>query len=584
MNRPSLRRALALLLAAALTLSLFSCARLTPSEKFRELLEELPALAVSGDSLSVNFLFEYPENFGIEPLPYEHDFSTAEDYADGAEDLQDLLDRLHGIPLEKLTEEEQLHYRVIEDYFTRALRLYDYYYLDNSYLGAFLGYQAQLPLLLTELHFNSASEIDAYFHLLETTGDAFRQYADYEAERIAAGYGLCQDMLDGVIGQCDTLVEQGCDFLADAFNAQIDAADFLADEVKAATRERHDALLAESFLPAYAQLSKDLGALTGSPEPLGLAHFEGGQDYYEALVQSNVGTDLTISGIKAKLMTAIEADMLALQALLIAHPELEDLDYGTVGSEFCDFTTAEETVAYLARATAEDFPALPQLNYTVRPVPEALQDNFSPAAYVTDTIDSPLSSPQSIYLNGDFTPDLFPTIAHEGYPGHMYQGIYYKSLQAPAVRYLINYAGYSEGWATYVEHYAPQYAPNQALTNQLYTLNDHLSLLVTALFDVGIHYDGWTLEQFQEQASYFYGEIEEEDAREMYLLILESPGNYLNYCLGGLLFGQLRARAEEALGDGFSPAEFHKVILDAGPASFPILSSLVDRYIENARG
>ena len=162
--------------------------------------------------------------------------------------------------------------------------------------------------------------------------------------------------------------------------------------------------------------------------------------------------------------------------------------------------------------------------------------------------------------------------------------IYYKSLQAPTVRYLIDYSGYSEGWATYVEYYAPQYAPSQALSNQLYTLNDHLSLLITALFDVGIHYDGWTLSQFQEQSAYFYGELGEDEAREIYLLILESPGNYLNYALGGLLFQQLRSRAEEALGGRFRPAEFHKVILDAGPASFPILSGLVDGYIEKARG
>ncbi len=143
-------------------------------------------------------------------------------------------------------------------------------------------------------------------------------------------------------------------------------------------------------------------------------------------------------------------------------------------------------------------------------------DNFSPAAYIVDTIDSPLSSPQSIYLNGDFAPDLFPTIAHEGYPGHMYQNVYYKSLQPPAIRCLIDYGGYTEGWATYVEHYTPQYAPNQSLSNELYVLNDHLSLLITALLDIGVHYDGWTLEQFREQCSYFYGELEEEEAKEMY--------------------------------------------------------------------
>ena len=108
MNHTCLRRVTALFLTAVISLSLFSCSSMSPSEKFNALLEELPAWAVNGDSLSVNFLFENPENFGIEPLPYEHDFASQDDYADGAEEIRKLLDRLHDIPLAKLTDRKSV--------------------------------------------------------------------------------------------------------------------------------------------------------------------------------------------------------------------------------------------------------------------------------------------------------------------------------------------------------------------------------------------------------------------------------------------------------------------------------------------
>jgi len=579
MNHPRTRRALSLLLTVLFCLSLPACSTLPPEERFDAFLAELPAWFIEGSDFSLNYLFRTPEDYGITQEDYELDFLTQADYNESAKEIDTLLKELRKFPLKKLTAEQQLTYRTLEDYLTRNRRLCDYYYLDNSSLGISLGIQSELPFLLADYDIRRQEDLDGYFSLLRSLDGAFQEYAAFEQERIDQGCGLCQDMIDGIVRQCENLSGEGGQFIIDSFNAQIEAADFLSDAEKQAAITDHQTLIADALLPAYRNLAQAMENLTGAGEPLGLAYAEDGQAYYEALVQAAVGTDSTIEELRSLLMDEVDNAYLALQAIAAQDPDIdlsEPADYGS-------FPTAEAAIDYLAQATAQDFPALPQLRYVVKQVPEALKENFAPAAYLSEQIDTPLSEPQTIYLNGDYTPGLFPTIAHEGYPGHLYQSTYYKSLQAPTVRYLIDYGGYTEGWATYVELMAPQYAAGDSAINELEALFSHISLLYSALFDIGIHYDGWTLDQFTENFGELFDTTDSEGALETYLYILESPGNYLRYCCGGLLFRQLRTRAEEALGSRFDPTAFHKVLLDAGPTSFPILSGLVDQYIETAQ-
>jgi len=579
MNRTCIRRALSLLLTAVFCLSLFACSTVPVEERFDAFLTDLPSWFIEGSDFSLNYLFLTPEDYGITQEDYELTFLTPEDYDENAKEIDALLKELRKFPLKKLTAEQQLTYRTLEDYLTRTRRLCDYYYLDNSSLGISLGIQSELPFLLADYAIRRQEDLDGYFSLLRSLDDTFRQYAAFEQERIDRGCGLCQDMIDGIIRQCENLSEEGGQFIIDSFNAQIEAIDFLSDAEKQAAVTDHQTLIADALLPAYRNLAQAMESLTGAGEPIGLAYAEDGQTYYEALVQASVGTDYTVEELRTMLIDEVDNAYLTLQAIAAQDPDIDLSEPANYG----DFPTAEAAIDHLAQATARDFPALPELRYVVKQVPEALKENFAPAAYLSEPIDAPLSDPQTIYLNGDYTPDLFPTIAHEGYPGHLYQSTYYNNVQAPTVRYLIDYGGYTEGWATYVELMAPQYASEDSAINDLEALFTHISLLYSALFDIGIHYDGWTLDQFTENFSELFETTDPEGALETYLYILESPGNYLRYCCGGLLFRQLRTHAEEALGSRFDPTAFHKVLLDAGPTSFPILSDLVDQYIETAQ-
>ena len=195
-------------------------------------------------------------------------------------------------------------------------------------------------------------------------------------------------------------------------------------------------------------------------------------------------------------------------------------------------------------------------------------------------IDTSLDQKEVIYLNGEYDQSLFSTVAHEGYPGHMYQNVYFKSLGLPAVRYLVGYTGWTEGWANYVELNSYRYADGDPEVMELVPLLERLTQNAIALIDFGIHYEGWEFQEAWEMMNQFLpADIPEETAYRQYQLFVENPGNYLNYYFTGSLFQGLYDEAGEALGDTFDPVAFHKAILDLGPAPFSMVEAAVDRYV-----
>ena len=138
-----------------------------------------------------------------------------------------------------------------------------------------------------------------------------------------------------------------------------------------------------------------------------------------------------------------------------------------------------------------------------------MEDYSSPAYYLTPPIDD--MERNIIYINGKNTPDnltLYTTLAHEGYPGHLYQTVYSQLYlnqnNASHIRYLLHYGGFVEGWAYYVENLSYSYARDQVKDNayasayyEACRLNRNIHLCLYSLIDIAIHYDGATQEQIQ---------------------------------------------------------------------------------------
>ena len=144
----------------------------------------------------------------------------------------------------------------------------------------------------------------------------------------------------------------------------------------------------------------------------------------------------------------INQDAVEIYMILMKKSSLQDqLD----SYEFL-YSDPEEILDYLAGNLGEDFPEPVTTSYTLKYVHEAMEKLESPAYYLIPAIDD--WQKNSIYINRNpeyDSMDLFTTLSHEGFPGHLYQNTYERSLQLSPIRYLLGWNGYSEGWATYVE-------------------------------------------------------------------------------------------------------------------------------------
>jgi uncharacterized protein (DUF885 family) len=583
-----LKRWTALGLALAMTLVLASCGGTgeepqTVSQQFDAYLEELPSRLLDADSMDLNFLFQTPQNYGIQPEPAVLPFDTQEEWEEDCREMEEMLQELDSFPREELEESQLETLDIFRDYLERRLSLEDYFYLDDSYLGTYLGFQAQLPLLLNEWELYQESDLESYFHILETAEETFLLYAQREQKRQDQGVGMSQVFLDGVAQQCDNFVEKGCQFLVDSLAQKIDQAEFLTQEEKDAAKERSETLHNENLISAYRSLGEAVREIQGPEEVLGLASLPQGKEYYTALVQCKTGTDMTMEELLEYLQGCYDAALADLLDYVRQDPEAY-LTYLSQDPVYTQCSSVEDLLEDLAEKMTADYPPLPALNFQVNQVPAAMADNFSPAAYLQSRIDTSLDQKEVIYLNGEYDQSLFSTVAHEGYPGHMYQNVYFKSLGLPAVRYIVGYTGWTEGWANYVEMNSYRYADGDPAVMGVIPRLERLTQDAMALVDVGIHWEGWDFQQaWDAMNQLLMADIPEETAYEQYKLFVENPGNYLNYYFTGNLFQDLYNSAEEELGDAFDPVAFHKAILDLGPAPFSMVETAVDGYVEESR-
>ena len=206
-------------------------------------------------------------------------------------------------------------------------------------------------------------------------------------------------------------------------------------------------------------------------------------------------------------------------------------------------------------------------------VHESMEDFLSPAFYLTPPIDT--QTPNTIYINRASTTsnlELFTTLAHEGFPGHLYQTVYFSRENVDPVRHLFTCGGYIEGWATYVESYAYGYADADPALTRLLWLNRSINLNLYCLLDIGIHYHGWDLSQVTRYLRLFG--ITDQEAAGNLSVYHRDPANYLRYYVGYLGFCDLKNAAEKEEGNSFQLKEFTEKFLRLVRHPFPFCRNI----------
>lgn len=580
-----IKRISGVLVAAVMVFQLSGClldGSLT-TDLFDDFLNEVPSQLISSADMNMNYMFKDPGKFGLEKGLLELPYMDKAGYEESKKEINDLLTRLSGFKYSELNEDQKLTRDILKDYLERQLLTIDSYELDNSYLGSFIGFQAQLPMLLNEFSISDKKDLDSYFNILSTADETFQKYAALEREYQEKGTGMGTTIMGKVIEQCENLSKGDNSYLVDSMNQKIDDAGFLNDNEKTEAKEKNADLVNNKFVPAYKALGETLKGIEIKSSDLGLSTKPGGKEYYAALLKQRTGIDDSVEDIKAYFEGKLQQEGVRMYFLMQKNPELQQLA-DLANMKYCDFTTAEQNIDYLAEQLPKHYPAVDNLIYKVTKVPEAMAENFSPAAYLVAALDKPEKDPQAIYINGDYEQSLYPTIAHEGYPGHMYQNTFFQSLKLPLVRYMVDYNGYSEGWANYVQHNSWQFAPAENKTLlEFADLNERMAENIIALADIGIHYEGWTRDQFKTFMKTYGFELPEQTLNDQFNLNLETPTNYLQYYLNSKYYQDLYDETKVELGTQFNEIEFHRVLLETGPSSFSILEQQVKQFVDTVK-
>lgn len=559
----------------AAVLSIIYAAILSPAGKstgsFSEFCTTLFREEMKSNTMNLHFTLKDPKAAGIDSYEITLGSLSGDSPHNQARQLKKLSEELKKYSHRSLKGKDRLTCRLLSDYISRQQNLAAYPYYDEP-LTPSGGVTSQLPVLLAEYTFRNTRDIKDYLGLLSQMDTYFLGILDYEQKKADAGLFMSDEACLKVIEGCEVFTEHPDDnFLIDTFSNRLNAMDGLTDTQKNAYLKQHSKVLSDHVLPAYSQMIKGLTMLLGrGHNNWGLCNFPEGKAYYEAVVSADTGCDDSVEDLFSQIAKARREDLMFCQNLLEKNPKLASQ------SPKPDAALKEENamISRLQKEILTDFPAPPQTDVEICHVDPALSEYLAPAFYITAPIDD--ISHNRIYINdakNDTDIYYFTTLAHEGYPGHLYQTICTSSYGAPEVLSLLNYPGYTEGWATYTEMQAFYYA---GLDQDLASLLQHnqaatLSLYATA--DIGIHYFGWEKEK---NAAFWseYGVDDTATVKRITDLILEEPGNYLKYYVGYLKFRQMREQL--ALENkSFSVSAFHEAILRTGPSPFSILEETV---------
>ena len=559
----------------AAVLSIIYAAILSPAGKstgsFSDFCTTLFREEMKSNTMNLHFTLKDPKAAGIDSYEITLGSLSGDSPHNQARQLKKLSEELKKYSHRSLKGKERLTCRLLSDYISRQQNLAAYPYYDEP-LTPSGGVTSQLPVLLAEYPFGNTRDIEDYLGLLSQMDTYFLGILDYEQKKADAGLFMSDEACLKVIEGCEVFTEHPDDnFLIDTFSNRLNAMDGLTDTQKNAYLKQHSKVLSDHVIPAYSQMIKGLTMLLGrGHNNWGLCNFPEGKAYYEAVVSADTGCDDSVEDLFSQITKARREDLTFCQNLLEKNPKLASQ------SPKPDAALKEENsmLSRLQKEILTDFPAPPQTEVEICHVDPALSEYLAPAFYITAPIDD--ISHNRIYINdakNDTDIYYFTTLAHEGYPGHLYQTICTSSYGAPEVLSLLNYPGYTEGWATYTEMQSFYYAGLDPDLASLLQHNQAATLSLYATADIGIHYFGWEKEK---NAAFWseYGVDDTATVKRITDLILEEPGNYLKYYVGYLKFRQMREQL--ALENkSFSVSAFHEAILRTGPSPFSVLEETV---------
>lgn len=523
----------------------------------------------------MHYNLAHPENYGITDYKVTYGNVSAGRDTEAAAVLENWKKNLKRFRKKDLPVSQQMAYDILEDYILQELPA-GKFSLYQEILKPSTGFQSQLPVLLAEYKFYDEKDVQDYLELMAETPALFRKIMDLERIKAEKGLFMADFAVDDVVAQCRSFTQDPANnYLLSTFDDRVDEAGFLTPEQAEQYKQVNRQIVTGEMVPAYQRLAEELSALKGSGKNSGgLCGLKGGREYYEYLVKDTTGSGMSVEEMQAQTEAQRKQDLAELAQIAKNHPD--------IGQKCVNYQLPTEEpeliLKDLQRKMQQDFPSPPEVSFQVKEVHPSLEEYTAPAFYLTPPIDD--VSQNCIYINkskGDEKIQLYTTLAHEGFPGHLYQNVMERSCGLEPIRSLFGSSGYVEGWATYVEMQSYYYADVEQDVSAFLQKNQSALLSLYATADMGIHYDGWTL---RDTIDFFasYQIADKATIQQIYQLIVEEPAHYLKYYIGYLEFLNLKEYAKEKFKEDYSDYKFHAALMEMGNAPFYILKEYLPEY------
>lgn len=538
------------------------------------------------NTVTLHFKLSNPSAYGIKtPVsPTYGDFSS-DTLKKNCSRSKELLQKLYTFPTSSLTKKQKLTWQIFQDYLNESI-MNEKYILYSSPLGTNV-LQSEIPVTLSEYRLDNEKDIKDYLSLVNQVPELFTQILDFEQERRNAGLISPSFVISDTIDQIDQFLNASEENnpLIQSFEDRLTEVESLSKDQKASYIANNRLLVTDKVLPAYKSLKTSLQAYTNDSKNTSskerLCEYKNGQDYYKFLLMSNVGTDFSPEDCITILESQLKNTVKDISSLTTKNKDL----YTEYLSATPALSAPKEIMNTLKNDSLIDFPEIKNISCQLKNVPDALSGTSACAFYLVPPIDS--TKDNIIYINKSRVDsnELFSTLAHEGYPGHLYQTNYFLTTNPSPLRTFLHCAGYDEGWGTYAQLYSYNFIEFKNVDEQttkqlrqLYRDNDLLSLSLSSLCDLYVNYKNYDENAL---ANYLqtYG-IDKDSAQNLYRYVIENPTTYLSYSIGYYELDQLKQTMSDSLGKAFKISDFHEAVLNVGSCNFSILRQEIEKETE----
>ena len=455
------------------------------------------------------------------------------------------------------------------------------------------GFQAEPVFAALRVNLDSEAAAEAWIARLNDVPRYFDENIANMRRGIETGWTAHKDPLDTVIAQIrEQVVDDPAEsdlyapFLSLPENMDPAVAERLKAEGLTATRRAMDAYLdAWRFLEIEYKPYLRQGA--------GIAGLENGQSVYAAMVEYHTAgagySPVEIHQLGLSEVARIRSEMEAIIAEIgfegsfeefLTHLRTDPKFYAQSADEL--MAAAEEISSRLRASLPDYFGNLPELEFEVQPVPDAIAPGYTTGRYVSG---DPEEGRLGIYLVNTYALDQRPLYelpalsAHEAVPGHHLQiALAQEMSDQPKFRQDYYATAFGEGWGLYAERIAGEAGIYRTPYERFGALSYEMWRACRLVADTGLHWYGWTRSAaeacFIENSALAPLNIQTEVTR-----YIGWPGQAVAYKVGELKIRELRARADASLGDSFDVREFHDALLAEGAVPLDVMEARIDDWI-----